>query len=84
LIAFSVQNAAYVQALVEMGHAAPPVAGVIVRLPKVETDPAFEVRVITAAEHAVPFEAFQAVKRLWDWLEAQQASRQAAALERAG
>ena len=42
------QNAAYVQALIEMGHAAPPVAGVIVRLPKVETDPAFEVRVTTA------------------------------------
>jgi hypothetical protein len=60
------QNAAYVGALVEMGHATPPVAGVIVGLPKVETDPAFEVRVITAAEHAVLFEAFQAVKCVWD------------------
>lgn len=35
------QNAAYQVALAEMGHAA-PVGGLIVRLPKAETDPEFE------------------------------------------
>ena len=71
------QNAAYVQALIEMGHATAPVYGVIVRLPKVETDPEFEVKVILAEEQAELFEAFLAVKRLWGWLQVREEAREA-------
>lgn len=64
------QNAAYVQALIEMGHAPSlNVYGMIVRLPKMETDPEFEVRVITPEEHAELFQAFLAVKRLWEFIQ---------------
>lgn len=65
------QNAAYVQALVEMGHATPPVAGCIVRLPKIENDPAFEVRIIPASLQPTLFQAFLHVLELWRWLESQ-------------
>ena len=62
------QNAAYVQALIEMGHApAGSVFGMIVRLPKVETDPDFEVRVIQPEEQAELFKAFLSAKDLWTW-----------------
>lgn len=64
------QNAAYVQALIEMGHAEPGVYGCVVRFPKVESDPDFEVRLITPAEHAELFRVFLAVKALWDWSQA--------------
>lgn len=64
------QNAAYVQALVEMGHALTPnVYGMIVRLPKMETDPEFEVRIIRPEEQADLFEAFLAAKRLWSFIQ---------------
>lgn len=72
------QNAAYVQALIEMGHAKPPVYGVIVRLPKVETDPDFEVLPIAAHEQPALFDAFLAVKRLWGWLQVREEAREAA------
>lgn len=64
------QNAAYVQALVEMGHATEAqVYGMIVRLPKNESDPGFEVRVIHPSEQAALFQTFLAVKRLWEFVQ---------------
>ena len=65
------QNAAYVHALIEMGHATPPVQGCIVRLPKVETDPEPDVRLIPWDAVEAHFAAFLAVKELWSWLQTQ-------------
>lgn len=64
------QNAAYIQALIEMGHAKAPVWGVIVRVPKVETDPEPEIRIIPPAEQRGAFAAFLHAKALWDWQQA--------------
>lgn len=61
------QNAAYVTALLEMGHAEPPVHGVIVRFPKVETDPDFEVKHVHADEHPELLRVFLAARDLWRW-----------------
>jgi hypothetical protein len=58
------QNVAYQQALREMGHST-PAAGHIVRLPKVETDPAFEVGAVPAVEELWP--TFIAVLNVWKW-----------------
>ena len=65
------QNAAYVHALVEMGHADPGVAGCIVRLPKAVDDPAFEVRMIPADDQKQLFKVFLSVVELWKWLDDQ-------------
>lgn len=59
----SLQSAAYRVALEEMGYLRP--AACIVRLPKVETDPAFEVRDVPPAADLLP--VFLAVKQLWAW-----------------
>lgn len=67
------QNAAYIHAFREMGHILGECWGCIVRLPKVETDPDFEVRWISPDEQAAHFEGFMAAKRLWDWQSAQNA-----------
>jgi hypothetical protein len=72
------QNVAYLRALIEMGHATPPVYGAIVRFPKVETDPEFEVRIITPEEQDELFDAFLAVKRLWDWNQKMQQAKRSA------
>lgn len=69
------QVTAYIRALIEMGHAEPPVYGLIVRFPKVETDPEFETRLITPAEQDASFPVFLAVKALWDWQQAEDAKR---------
>jgi hypothetical protein len=63
------QNAGYVQALVEMKQATPPVTGVIVRLPKVDTDPEPEFKVISWEEIQSLFQVFLTVKDLWHWME---------------
>lgn len=63
----SLQSAAYVTALLEMKHAEGPVWGLIVRLPKTEGDPGFEVLWISPEERMANLEAFLAAKRLWDW-----------------
>ena len=65
------QNAAYVHALIEMGHAESPLTGLIVRLPKVETDDKPEMRVIPWESHEKLFEIFLHTKELWGWLQAQ-------------
>lgn len=58
------QNAAYQVALSEMGHSR-PASGLIVRLPKIQTDPAFEVAVVPPVTDLFP--TFLAVKELWKW-----------------
>jgi hypothetical protein len=63
------QNVAYQVALSEMGHA-PASAGLIVRLPKVETDPQFEVGEVPPADGLFP--TFLAVKQVWTWWFAQE------------
>lgn len=67
------QVVAYAQALIEMGHAEPPVAGLIVRLPKVETDPGFEARLIPPEMHPKIFQVFLSVLELWKWLDSKPA-----------
>lgn len=63
------QNVGYIEALIEMGHAERPTHGMIVRLPKVETDPAFEVKFIDAKEQAGLLKGFLAALALWRWQE---------------
>lgn len=63
------QNIAYQVALEEMGHRKAE-AGVIVRLPKVQTDPQFEVGLVPPVADLFP--TFQAVKALWVWWFAQE------------
>lgn len=62
------QNVAYQMALREMGHSE-PAGGLIVRLPKVQSDPAFETVVVAPCEDLFP--VFLAVKELWVWWYAQ-------------
>jgi hypothetical protein len=64
------QNAAYIQAVIEMGHAKAPVWGVIVRVPKVEKDPEPEMRIVTPSEQREAFAAFLHAKALWDRMQA--------------
>jgi hypothetical protein len=64
------QSAAYVHALCEMGHA--PMGetyGMVVRFPKVQGDPDFEVRVIPPAEITEYFDAFLHVKAVWEFVQ---------------
>jgi hypothetical protein len=58
------QSAAYQKALIEMGHGRPD-GGLIVRLPKVTTDPGFEVAVVPNARQLMP--AFLAARELFNW-----------------
>lgn len=58
------QTAAYRVALEEMGMEAPKEA-LILRLPKVDTDPAFEVVPVPPVDDLFP--VFLATKRLWEW-----------------
>lgn len=60
-----VQVAAYGHLLIEMGHAEPPLEGAIVRLPKVETDPQFEVCRLSWEEMVYYFERFKAALDLF-------------------
>ncbi len=57
------QSSAYQTALAEMGYLPPTGGGLIVRLPKVETDPAFEVVQVPPAADLLP--TFLAVKQVW-------------------
>jgi hypothetical protein len=58
------QSAAYSVALEEMGFAL-PASALILRLPKVDTDPAFEVVTVPPARELFP--VFLATKQLWAW-----------------
>lgn len=64
------QNVAYAWAYHEMGHAEAPPPGLIVRLPKVATDPQFESRIIHSSKRDEHMSAFLATKKLWEWKEA--------------
>lgn len=67
------QNASYQAALAEMGHQRAE-AGLILRLPKVETDPTFEAVPVPPADTLFP--VFLHVKRVWEWwIEEEKASR---------
>lgn len=58
------QNAAYRQAIREMGHGDPK-QGIIVRLPKNIEDPEFEA--VVADEEIPAFKTFESVIELWKW-----------------
>ena len=64
------QNAAYIHALKEMGHVEGSVGGCIVRLPKIESDPGIEVKIITPEEVDAAFVVFLNVFEVWKWMEA--------------
>jgi hypothetical protein len=68
------QSVAYQRALAEMGHGRVD-GGLIVRLPKVATDPGFEVAVVPPARELFP--TFLAVRALWEWTYAQECAYQA-------
>lgn len=68
------QSAAYTRALIEMGHG-PVDGGLIIRLPKVLTDPAFQVVVVPPASKLLP--TFLAAKELWTWQFQQEQAYQA-------
>lgn len=63
------QNVAYQVALSEMGHGTVQ-AGMVIRLPKIQNDPAFEVGIVPPAAELFP--TFLAVKELWKWWFAQE------------
>ena len=60
----SLQSAAYQRAYLEMGHGRVN-GGLIVRLPKVTSDPGFEVAVVPPARTLFP--TFLAARQLWQW-----------------
>lgn len=68
------QNVAYQVALREMGHTT-PAGGLIVRLPKVETDPAFETAAVPAVSELFPY--FLSVLNVWKWWHAGEVAYQA-------
>ena len=68
------QNAAYRQAIREMGHGDPK-QGLIVRLPKVETDPNFEV--VAAKPENLMFPKFLDAMSVWQWQQEMEAEYQA-------
>lgn len=74
---YRLQVAAYIRALNEMGHG-PVTRGAIVRLPKIQTDPAFEVVDILEDEIAPLCATFDHVHQLYLWAAAEGAKRQAA------
>jgi hypothetical protein len=65
------QSVAYSVALQEMGYLA-PVQALIVRLPKTETDPAFEVQAVPPVAELFP--VFLAAKALWTWTQGNEAA----------
>lgn len=74
------QNVAYQQALLEMGHTGAE-SGLIVRLPKVQTDPAFETAAVPSVADLFP--TFLAVKQVWHWWFAQEEAYRAKRKEQA-
>lgn len=58
------QNVAYQVALAEMGHQRAQ-AGLILRLPKTDTDPNFEAVAVPPVDTLLP--TFLAVKQVWEW-----------------
>jgi hypothetical protein len=65
----SLQISAYAEALIEMGHAERPVHGMVVRLPKVESDPNFETKFVPQEEITSHLKTFVHVLELWRWMD---------------
>ena len=65
----SLQISAYAEALIEMGHAERPVHGMVVRLPKLESDPHFETKFIPQEQITEHQKTFVHVLALWRWLD---------------
>jgi hypothetical protein len=63
----ALQNAAYAWAYHKMGHSEAVPPGLIVRLPKVDTDPNFETKIVHEIEMPELFESFLAARDLWLW-----------------
>jgi hypothetical protein len=63
------QNAAYRQAVREMGHGDPEL-GIIVRLPKTVDDPSFQA--VEADKESISMDVFLHVMELWHWQEDKQ------------
>lgn len=70
----SLQAVAYERAVAEMGHGRVD-GGLIVRLPKITSDPEFEIAVVPPAREL--FQTFLAVRQLWDWTYQQEQAYQA-------
>jgi hypothetical protein len=69
------QVSAYVAALREMEHAPPGVWAAVVQLPKSETDPELEIRLVAPEEQVELFATFLHVQALWNWQQAQRPGR---------
>lgn len=67
------QNAAYRAAIREMGHGEPE-AGLIVRLPKVETDPDFEV--VEALPEKPCLDTFLHAQQVWNWCQQMESKKE--------
>jgi hypothetical protein len=63
------QTAAYVEALIEMGHAEHGLHGMVVRVPKIVGDPNVEVGFIPNRKLKRYFDAFLHTKELWHFLD---------------
>lgn len=72
---YDLQNVAYQAALDEMGHGR-PAGGLIVRLPKIESDPQFEVKVCRPVDELLP--TFLSVLQVWKWWHAAESASKAA------
>lgn len=69
-----IQNAAYRHAVREMGHG-DPIRGMVVRLPKLETDPEFEAKNVPFHE-AYLFQRFLRAKDLWNGMRLMEAAEE--------
>lgn len=67
----TLQNAAYMAALVEMNHARDFSGGFVVRLPKKVDDPGFEEKLLTPQDQREAFAVFLRCLELWNWMEGQ-------------
>lgn len=63
------QTGAYMEALIEMGHAKQGIHGMIVRVPKVVGDPEIETGFITSSDSKKHFKAFLSTLKLWEYLD---------------
>jgi hypothetical protein len=67
------QISSYREAMIDMGHAEHDAFGVIVRLPKMDTDPDFEVRIYPPSVCSRLFQIFLHVKSVWQWMKEEDA-----------
>jgi hypothetical protein len=68
----AIQNAAYLEALVEMGHAKHPSWGVVLRIPKDTAHAECEMKVYGPETQAARFAVFLAAFEVWRWQQEQE------------